>query len=110
MFYFSSNDLRNLFKSDNVYRYAAFACLKSTYSAKGSESDSNMALSECIYCLPGYLKIFGGLCIKYKKNLENLHLIFFSEHRLQILKPVTRNFHLMFPIGKLQGGYLLHIF
>ena len=37
---------------------------------KGSESDSNMALSECIYCLPGYLKIFWGLYIKYKKNLS----------------------------------------
>ena len=70
----SSNDPRNLFKSDNVYRYAAFACLDSTYSAKGSESDSSMTLSECIYCLPGYLKIFGGLCIKYKKIcLDNLH-------------------------------------
>ena len=67
MFHSSSNDLCNLFRSDNVYKYAAFACLDSTYSAKGSESDSNMALSECIYCLPGYLKIFGGLYIKYKK-------------------------------------------
>ena len=35
----------------------------STYSAKGSESDSNMALSECIYCLPGCSLIFGGLSI-----------------------------------------------
>ena len=74
MFHSSSNEPRNLFKSDNVYRYAAFACLDSTYSAKGSDSGSSMALSECIYCLPGYLKIFGGLCIKYKKNcLDNLH-------------------------------------
>ena len=29
MFHSSSNDPRNLFKSDNVYRYAAFACLDS---------------------------------------------------------------------------------
>ena len=50
MFHSSSNDLSILFKSDNVYRYAAFACLNSTYSAKGNESDCNMALSECIYC------------------------------------------------------------
>ena len=68
MFHSLSNDLSNLFKSDNVYRFAAFACLDSIYSAEGSESDSNMVLSECIYCLPGYLKIFGGLCIKYKKK------------------------------------------
>ena len=58
MFHSSSNDLSNLFKYDNVYRYAVFACLDITYSAKGNESDSNMALSECIYCLPGSLKIF----------------------------------------------------
>ena len=61
MFHSSSNDLSNLFKSDDVYGYAAFACENSTYSAQVSASDSNMALSECIYCLPGYLKIFGGL-------------------------------------------------
>ena len=61
MFHSSSNDLSNLFKSDNVYRYAAFACLDITNSAKGSGSDSNMALSECIYCLPGSLKIFGDI-------------------------------------------------
>ena len=74
MFHSSSNDPRNLFKSDNVYRYAAFACLDSTYSVKRSESDNSMALSECIYCLPGYLEIFGGLCIKYKEiRLDNLH-------------------------------------
>ena len=88
MFHSSSNDPRNLFKSDNVYRYAAFACLDSTYSAKGSESDSSMALSECLYSLPSYLVIFGGLCIKYKKiRLDNLHPtlnLLFSEHRLQI--------------------------
>ena len=80
MFHSSSNGPRNLLKSDNVYRYAAFACLDSTYSDKGSESDSSMALSECIYCIPGYLKIFGVLCIKYNKiRLDNLHptLIFF---------------------------------
>ena len=88
MFHSLSNDPRNLLKSDNVYRYAAFACLDSTYSAKRSESDSSVALSECIYCLPGYLEIFGGLYIKYKKiRLDNLHPtlnLFFSEHRLQI--------------------------
>ena len=87
MFNSSSNDPRNLFKSVNVYRYAAFACLDSTYSAKGSESDSIMALSECIYCIPGYLRIFGVLSIKYNKiRLDSLHptLNFFSEHRLQI--------------------------
>ena len=69
-----------MFKSDNVYRYAVFACLDSTYSAKGSESDRSMTLSECIYCLPGYLKIFGGLCIKYKKSVTiiyTIHLICF---------------------------------
>ena len=44
MFHSSSNDPRNLFKSDNDYRHAAFACLDSTHSAKGSESDSSMAL------------------------------------------------------------------
>ena len=76
MFHSSSNDPRNLFKSDNVYRYAAFACLDSTYSAKRSESDSDMALSECIYCLPGYLKIFGVLCIEYKKSI----LIIYTQH------------------------------
>ena len=83
MFHSSSNDPRNLFKSDNVYRYAAFACLDSTYSAKGSESDSSMALSECIYCLPGYLKIFGGLCIKYKKKsvlIIYIHHLFFFQN------------------------------
>ena len=61
MFHSSSNDLRNLFKSDNVYRYAVFACLDITFSAKGYESDSNKALSECIYCLLDSLKIFGDI-------------------------------------------------
>ena len=61
MFHSSSNDLSNLFKSDNVYRYAVFACLDSANSAKGNESDSNMVLSECIHCLSGSLKIFGDI-------------------------------------------------
>ena len=76
MFHSSSNDPRNLFKSDNVYRYAAFACLDSTYSAKRSESDSSMALSECIYCLPGYLEIFGVYVLNIKKSV----LIIYTRH------------------------------
>ena len=85
MFPSSSNDPRNLFKSDNVYRYAAFACLDSTYSAKGSESDSSMALSECIYCLPGYLKTFRGLCIKHKKSI----LMIYTQHLICFFRTQT---------------------